>query len=200
MAPSQSSLQKMMNICEKFAREHNLQFSTNDNPKKSKIKCIAFLKKPRKLKPIKLNGKDLPWIESPETVLHLGTTFESNLDGLSSDILKKRATFIQKTNEILQEFKFATPGTKFHLNNIYNMSFNSSPLWDLFGESSASLEKTYNKALRMMWDIPMTSHRYILEPLSGETHLKFVLLKRFLNFENQVNNSPKSTLKFLFSI
>ena len=177
----------MMETCEKFAKDHNLQYSTNENPKKSKTKCVAFLKKQRNLKPIKLNGKDLPWIDSPDSVIHLGNTFESNLNGMSSDILKKRAIFIQRTNEILQEFHFASPETKFHLNNIYNLSFTGSPLWDLFSASMERLE--YNRALRLIWNIPITSHRYLLEPLSEGPHLKFVLLKRFLNFKTQIYKS-----------
>ena len=69
------------------------------------------------------------------------------------------------------------------------MSFNSSSLWDLFSDSMDSLEKTYNRSVRLIWDIPTVSHRYIIEPLSGGPHLKFVLLKRFLNFRSQVEKS-----------
>ena len=98
------------------------------------------------------------------------------------------------------EDHFATPETKLQLNNIYNMSFTGSPLWDLFGDPMNSLEKTYNRAIRMIWDIPITSHRYLIEPLSEEAHLKFVFLKIFLNFKTQVYNSPKGNLKFLYSI
>ena len=75
------------------AIEHNLQFSTYENPQKSKTK------NKRNLDPIKLNDKNLPWIEFPDTVLHLGTTIDNGNLGMSSDILKKRATFIQRNNE-----------------------------------------------------------------------------------------------------
>ena len=60
MSPTLEGLQKMMSICEEFAKEHNLSFSTNVNPKKSKTKCVAFLKTPRPLSTIKLNGNNLP--------------------------------------------------------------------------------------------------------------------------------------------
>ena len=113
-----------MKICEDFAKEHGLTFSTNPNPKKSKTKCVAFLKTPRPLSPIKLNENNLPWINTPESVMHLGTTLENNFNGLATDIKQKRARYIQQNNEILQDFYFAYPETKCHLNNIYNnMSF-----------------------------------------------------------------------------
>ena len=91
MSPTFEGLQTMMKICEEFALEHNLSFSTNANPKKSKTKCVAFLKKPRALSPIKLNGNNLPWINSPDTVVHLGMTIDNSFNGLSSDIKQKRA-------------------------------------------------------------------------------------------------------------
>ena len=59
MSPSLSGLQKMMKMCEQFVKEHNLQFSTNPIVKKSKTKCVAFLKTPRILMPIQLNRNNL---------------------------------------------------------------------------------------------------------------------------------------------
>ena len=39
LAPSRSGLQQMTNICELFADNYNLKFSTNVNVSKSKTKC-----------------------------------------------------------------------------------------------------------------------------------------------------------------
>ena len=43
LSPSKSALQKMLQSCESYAKKHNLVFSTDINPNKSKTKCIAFL-------------------------------------------------------------------------------------------------------------------------------------------------------------
>jgi hypothetical protein len=59
MSPSLDGLQEMLNTCEEYAKEHNLTFSTNDDPKKSKTKCMAFLNKKRPLKQVTLCGKKL---------------------------------------------------------------------------------------------------------------------------------------------
>ena len=32
----------MLTICEQFAEEHNLKFSTDENPAKCKTKCTVF--------------------------------------------------------------------------------------------------------------------------------------------------------------
>ena len=52
LAPSLHALKEMVLICEKYAKEHDLKFSTNPEPKKCKTKCIAFLKKPRDIENI----------------------------------------------------------------------------------------------------------------------------------------------------
>ena len=43
LSPTLHGLHEMLNTCADYAFEHNLTFSTNDNPKKSKTKCMAFL-------------------------------------------------------------------------------------------------------------------------------------------------------------
>ena len=152
------------------------------------------------MKPIKLNGNNLPWIDSPETVIHLGNTITNEGNLLSKDVKIKRAKYINRNVELNQEFYFANPETKFKINSIYNMSFSGSSLWDLFSDDVKSLENSYNLSLKIMWDIPRETHRYFLEPLSGQKHIKFILFKRFLKFIQQIENSSKSAIKSLLKI
>ena len=53
----------MLNICQIFALNHNLKFSTKRDPYKSKTKCIHFSCKKIDLAINKLNGDDHPWVE-----------------------------------------------------------------------------------------------------------------------------------------
>ena len=52
-----------------------------------------------------------------------------------------------------------------------------------------------------MFDLPYNTHRYLVEPVSGQLHLKKLLIKRFLSFIRQVNRSskilPKQLLHFI---
>ena len=59
------------------------------------------------------------------------------------------------------------------------------------------VENMWNVSMRLMLDVPRETHRYIIEPLSRTTHIKTVLIKRFLSFLEQIRNSSKSTSKFL---
>ena len=77
LAPNPQVLQKMVKICENFAKEHNIVFSTSQNVKQSKTKCIAFGGKAvSDLPPIKLDGMSLPWVDEVE---HLGHTLHKSL-------------------------------------------------------------------------------------------------------------------------
>ena len=115
MSPALSGLQKMMTICKQFVKEHNLQFSTNPIVKKSKTKCVAFLKTHRILKPIQHKGNNLPWIDSPETVVHLGNTIINDGNLLSKDVKIERAKYINRNGELNQKFYFTYPETSLKL-------------------------------------------------------------------------------------
>lgn len=55
-----------------------------------------------------LNGNELPWVS---TTKHLGTKVDNCLKGLARVLMEKGAMFINRNNELLQEFHFAHPRT-----------------------------------------------------------------------------------------
>ena len=188
LAPSIHALQEMVNICEKYAISHGLKFSTDPNPSKCKTKCLAFLKKKRELPNIKLGGNDLPWVSSGN---HLGNTLDNKIDGMLHDIVVKRGRYIARNNELIQEFQFCHPDTKFQLNEIYNSSFYGSPLWDLFSRECEMLENSWNTSFRIMFNLSFRTHRFFVQAVSIKLHVKKVLLKRFLGFLSQIQKSRK---------
>ena len=177
-------------------KEHNLSFSTSENINKCKTKCMAFTKKERGLRSMMLCGNSLPWVKSTR---HLGIKIEDKIDGTRQDMREKRAQFIQKNNEICQEFSFADSTTKIRLNNIFNTHFTGSPIWDLFCGETEAIEKTWNVAMRKMMKLNRCSHKYLIEPLSQTRHIKFSLMKRFINFTHNILNFSKTFLKALHS-
>ena len=93
LAPSREALQNMLKICENYAAEHGLKFSTDIDPKKSKTKCLAFLQKERFVKPVELCGDKLPWVDSCK---HLGNTIVSTAIADAGDISSQRYVHQQK--------------------------------------------------------------------------------------------------------
>ena len=181
LSPTFDGLQDMLNICADYASEHNLTFSTNEDHKKSKTKWMAFLHKKRYLKELTLCGKKLPWVEY---VKHLGNTIVNNVDDMSQDTAVKRAQYIARNNELLQEFSFAHPNTKCLTNNIFNTHFTGSSLWNLFNKAIEKLGKTWNVSQRIMFASPRETHKYLIEPLSKTRHIKLSLMRRYIRKES----------------
>ena len=98
----------MVDVAEKYAREHKIQFSTDPKPEKSKTKGMIFSQKPLNYvpSPITLSGRALPWVTNAK---YLGNKLTSIMDGFQQDVRVKRACFIERNCEILQEFPRAHP-------------------------------------------------------------------------------------------
>ena len=121
----------------------------------------------------------------------MGNNIGNVMVGMKKDMRIKRAKYIDKNNELCQEFYFAHPKSKLQANTIYNMHFTGSPLWDLFCREAEMVENTYNSSVRIMCNLPRETHRFFIEPLTDTKHLKSILIKRFLSFIEQVERSTK---------
>ena len=66
LALNRKAAQILLSFCEKFAQENNILFSTHVDPNRSKSKAMLMSGKNSALvtlpPPLKLCGKDLPWI------------------------------------------------------------------------------------------------------------------------------------------
>ena len=194
ISPTIDGLQDMITTSADFMKAHNLAFSTNPDPRKCKTKCMAFTKKERIIAPLRMNGNDLPWVTSAK---HLGTKMESNIAGMAKDLMEKRAQFINRNNELIQEFRFAHPRTIIRTNNIFNTSLYGCVLWDLFGKEANRLEKTWNVSQRLMLGLHRETHRFFIEPVSGTRHIIYHIYKRFVRFVSMMLKSKKAALRNL---
>ena len=197
LAPSLAALQDMLRTCEEYASSHNLKFSTDPNPAKCKTKLMAFLKTPRELPCLELCGNPLPWVDR---IKHLGNNISNVMDGNQLDIKIKAAKYVDKANSLNQEFYFAHPCTKALVNDIYNGHFTGSQLWNLGSREMEKLEATFNRSIKIIFDLPWATHRYFMEPLINKPHLQRVLIKRYLSFIKKIDNSKKMALKTLLEI
>ena len=199
LSASRSGLQSLVSICHEFAHIRNLKFGTNDNPTKSKTKCIEFAKKSHKscdAAPITLDGKTLPWVKK---ITYLGCTLEED-NSMRTDITMKRGQFISKVNSLLQEFHYCSHETLLKLITTYTCAFYGSPLWNLRSKEAEKLFRSWNVMVRNALQIDRMTHRNLIEPLSGNLHLKPMLLSRFVKFYKGLISSPKFTVRFLARI
>ena len=108
--------------------------------------------------------------------------------------------FIQRNCELQQEFGHCHPKLKFKVNQIYNSSFTGSPLWGLFSKQADMFEKSWNVSVRNMFGLPLSTHRYFIEPISESLHLKAILIQRFLSFIGKIKKGKKNKLKHILKI
>ena len=80
------------------------------------------------------------------------------------------------------------------------MSFTGAPLFDLFSREAEMLENSYNRSIREMFFLPRETHRAYLEPISENRHLKSILIKRFLNFIEQIKKTKKTIPRRILKI
>ena len=138
----------MLKVCQEYAREHNLVFSTDPIPSKSKTKCMYFCGRLGNVKypaPVQLEGKDLPWVEHAD---HLGHTLHQLLN-MDKDCNRARARFYQRSVDTRQQFSFAAPDLTVSLIQTLCSDGYGSMLWDLQSDSAESYFKSWNKSISL---------------------------------------------------
>ena len=111
----------------------------------------------------------------------------------------KRAKYIERNCELMQEFWFAHPQLKCKLNKIYNSSFPGSVLWDFTSDSVSSIINSWSVSVRLMWDLPRQTHRKFIESLSG-VHAKTMLYSRFVKFIQSITHGEKAAPIYIYEI
>ena len=196
LSASRTGLQAMVNTCQEFASSKNLQFSTHENPGKSKTKCIVFSKKfgaSEGIQPIMLDGVPLPWVSQ---VKHLGNMLQQD-NSMKVDMCQKRGKFIGKMQSLFQEFNYVDPAVFMKVTNLFNTSFYGSSLWDLFSSDCDRIFKSWNVMVRQAFNVHRCTHRYLIEVISESMHPKVMLLSRFVTFVNSLRESTKLSVRLL---
>ena len=130
IAPTRHAMQLMLSLCEGYAEEHNIKFSTDMNPKKSKSKCIYMVGNSRNLVkpvPLRLCDKDLPWVES---ATHLGHELHER-GTMEHDAKVARARYINQTVEVRESFAFASPLEVIRALEVYTTSYYGAMTYDM---------------------------------------------------------------------
>ena len=189
MAPSRSAMETMLKICEDYAGEHNLEFSTDPNPVKSKSKCIFMCGHLNKAKPVNLQlyGVDLPWVD---TATHLGNelSWECNMD---QDMKCKRGSFIGRSTEVRESFGFAQPNQVLQAVKTYCFDMYGAMTWSLFSEKAKQVFNTWSTCVKLAWGVPRATHTYLVDNLlsAGIPSVRASVLARYCRFFESVRAS-----------
>ena len=151
---------------------------------------------------ISLNGDLLPWVE---TAKNLGNHLSSKVNfacyspETRTYLLQKRAILFDKVHQIQQQFGYYNPRLVIKLLSIYSTALYGSNLWQIDTDDYQKLIKSWNIAVKTIWDLPHPTHTRYLESLSPVPHLEAVLTGRYLGFIQNLWKSKKTLLNLIFS-
>ena len=99
----------------------------------------------------------------------------------------------------MQQFGYYEPSLIINLLSVYSTALYSSSLWQLSSDEHFKLTRSWNTAVKIIWDLPHSTHTRFLEYLSPVPHLESVLTGRYIGFVGSLLRSPKPLLSLLFS-
>ena len=189
LSPSRSGMQRMLEICEEYALENNLQFSTDPDPAKSKTKCIFMSGHMKERKPVnlKLYGVDLPFVK---TATHLGhqLTEECTMD---QDIKCRRAEFIGNSTDVREMFSFAQPNQILQAVKTYCCSMHNCMTWNLYSDMSKQFYNCWSTCIKLAWGLDRATKTYFVDNLlsGGLPSMRSSVLACYGNFFHGVRHS-----------
>ena len=200
IAPCRQAMQLMLSTVEDFATRHNISFSTDPDPRKSKSKCIFVVGKKRGLEkpePLQLSGHYLPWVQS---AVHLGHELHEAGD-MNHDAVVKRAQFIQKSVEIRTMFHWAAPADVLQALKTYCSAYYGSMLWDLSGDKAAQVFSAWDTAVKLTWSCPRWTRTFLLQQVLSPDFLsaRSDILGRYGNFARGLRASVSKEVRVLFN-
>ena len=200
LAPNPQVLQKMVTVCEKYAQEHNIVFSTNPSPALSKTKCVIFSGKNviASTPKIKLDGLSLPWVDHVD---HLGHVLHQTLS-FDADTRRATRSFMARSSDLRDNLHFACPSQKMQAINLYCCDGYGTMLWDFSSKTAEQYFTSWNKQARLSWNVDKRTHTYLIEDFLCEDlpSLRKQILSRYPNFIRKLQNSPSFEIRFMFSM
>ena len=184
-----------------YSIKHNLKFSTDPLPHKSKSKCIYFCGKMTRLTkpdPLTLLGEELPWVANAD---HLGHVLDQSCT-MDKDSAVKRARFIDKTVGLRESFYFAYPEQVIRAVQVYACDAYGAMLYDFTSASCESLLKSWNTCIKLIWNVPRSTFTYLVDHVLGDTFvsLRKQVYGRFAGFFQNLFRSSSREIRHLARI
>ena len=197
LAPSRSAMEKMLRICEKYAGDTNLQFSTHADPDKSKSKCIFMTGSMKVDKPVNLQlyGVDLPFVK---TASHLGHQLSEECT-MEQDIRCRRAEFIGNSTDVREMFSFAQPNQVLQAVKTYCCSMHNCMTWPLYSEAAKQFYNCWSTCVKLAWGVDRAAKTYFVDNLlsGGIPSMRSSVLACYGNFFHGVRNSKAAEIRAL---
>ena len=83
---------------------------------------------------------------------------------------------------------------------VYNTHCYGSVLWHLGSQEVNRQEKSWNVAVRRLFNLPLETHCYLIEGVSEEPQIRTVLARRYLSFILYIRSSKKKALRKVLKV
>ena len=201
LAPSRNALVEMLKVTEMFATEYKIVFSTNEDPAKSKSKCIYMTGKNVMQSypaPVMLNGRPLPWVTS---AAHLGHEL-SQACSPEHAAWVARAKYIDRAASVQEMFSFAEPAEILAAVRVNCCDFYGSNLWNLFGVRAGQVYRSYNTTVKLAWDLPRSTHTWLVTHLlgCGLPSARETILAGFTGFLARLRRSASQEVRIMAEV
>ena len=104
-----------------------------------------------------------------------------------------------KIHQVMQQFGHYELSLVIKLLSVYSTALYGSNLWQVNSDEYSKLTRSWNAAVRIIWNLPYPTHKRFLEYLSPVPHLESVLTGRYVGFLANLLNSEKPELGIIFS-
>ena len=96
-------------------------------------------------------------------------------------------------------YDYCYPRLVCELVKIFGTSFYGSQLWLLASDDHYKLIRSWNTTVKMIWELPFSTHKRFVESLTDVPHLENTLHSNYVGFINKLMSSEKSQVKVLCS-
>lgn len=197
VAPTATSMRKLLAICETYAHEYCILF----NARKSKTMTVMPAM-PAKSRASYMHFDDCIFyidgapIESVHSFMHLGHLITSSLAD-DDDIDKCCGNFNGQVNNVLCYFRKLNSSTRYELFRFYCTSFYGCELWSLDTSTIEKLCIAWRRGLRKVWNIPPQAHCYLISMISNCFPLFDEICYRSLKFVRKCVDHSSALVRFV---
>jgi len=172
LAPSTSSMDKLIQICEEFSLDFSITFNA------TKSKHIVFSKdKTHTHVTFCMQGKVIPTVEHDK---HLGNIIGPNV--LKLAIEDKVHELYKNTNLLMAQFSKSDIDVKYNLFKSYCMSVYGSHLWNFARKECKLFYTAWRKCIRRILGVPSNTHCNLLHLICEDYPVELQIHMRFINF------------------
>ena len=139
------------------------------------------------------------WLTGAQlSVKHLGNVVDNSLSD-KSDCRSKRTAFIGSANRCIGNYNYHKDCTKRKLWQayVYCSSFYGSPLWICKSNGFNECCTAWRKGTRRFFNLPYTTHNYLVGPLSGQCSIDETLYIRTLKFIRSILASANPLIAYI---